>query len=111
MVRKTTQRPRPHNFRGAGTEVGCGINDAHRESHRNRFLLEQLKPITLLQRFAPVLMKVKGCNKERGQVHERPLPTRSTDRNGSIAPFRLPVAKGSFPSMEAVSQSAPVNDN
>jgi hypothetical protein len=68
--------------------VGCGINDAHRESHRNRFLLEQLKPITLLQRFAPVLMKVKGCNKERGQVHERPLPTRSTDRNGSISVVR-----------------------
>jgi hypothetical protein len=63
--------------------VGCGINDAHREWHRNRFLLEQLEQINLLPRPAPVLMQVNGGDKKRGQVHERPLPMRSTDRNGS----------------------------
>jgi hypothetical protein len=83
VVRKTTQRPRSHHFREAGTEVGCGIDDAHRKWHRNRFLLEQLEQIMLLQRPAYVLMKVNGCDKERGQVHERPLPMRSTGGNGS----------------------------
>ena len=38
-----------HFFGEAGTEVGCGIDDAHREWHRNRFLLLQIYLITLLQ--------------------------------------------------------------
>ena len=66
--------------------MGCGIDDAHLEWHRNRFLLEWLQRKMLLQRPAPVLRKVNGRNKERSQVHERPLPMRSTDRNGSKAP-------------------------
>jgi hypothetical protein len=39
------------------------------------------------------------------------LSFRGHDREGSTAPFRLTVANGPFPRSEAVSQSAPVNDN
>jgi hypothetical protein len=45
-----------HFFGEAGTEVGCGIDDAHREWHRNRFLL--LYPISLRQQPAATLTDV-----------------------------------------------------
>jgi len=59
-----------HFFGEAGTEVGCGIDDAHREWHRNRFLLLQ---ITLLQRLAAILTHVNGSNRERGECVKWPL--------------------------------------
>jgi hypothetical protein len=48
-----------HFFGEAGTEVGCGIDDAHREWHRNRFLLLYL--ISLRQQPAATLTDVNAA--------------------------------------------------
>ena len=63
-----------------GTEVGCGMDDAHREWHRNRLLLLQVYQITLRLRPAPTLTHVNGRNGDCDQEPEW-RPTRSIDRS------------------------------
>jgi hypothetical protein len=46
--------------------------------------LEQLEGKRYSNDPRSVLMKVNGCDMERGEVHERPLPLRSTDCSGSL---------------------------
>jgi hypothetical protein len=62
-------------FGEAGTEVSCGIVDAHREWHRNRLLLLQACQTTLLQRPARTLTQVKAGDATTTALNEPPRRT------------------------------------
>ena len=74
-----------HFFGVAGTEVGCGIDDAHREWHRNRFFLSQIYWITLLQRPAATLT---GVNAAMGNAIQRTHRVHALARLTPVVPCR-----------------------
>lgn len=69
------RRARTQFFGEAGTGVGCGVDDAHREWHRNRLLLLQAYQTTLLQRPARTLTQVKAGDAPTTVLNEPPRRT------------------------------------
>ena len=57
--------------------MGCGIDDAHREWHRNRFLFLQICLITLLQRPAVTLTHVNAGDgiASTARIEQAPIDT------------------------------------
>ena len=56
------------------------------------------------------MLGVRGGPDGRFSRTQCQLSAIAMDCNGSIAPFRLKLADGSFPPREVFNQSAPVND-
>jgi len=78
----THSTPQTSRLQQGRHEVGCGINDAHEDGIATAFGSNNFNETCYSNDPCSVLMKVNGCDKERGQVHQRPLRMRSTDRIG-----------------------------
>jgi hypothetical protein len=81
-----------HFFGDAGTEAGCGIDDAHREWHRNRLLFLQIYYMTLLQGAPRPLTQINVGHATNTVIIKRPRSAPMRGRcawNGSTAANRL----------------------